>query len=176
MSRGFKINKPGIAKMMREIQRETDRHPVKVPIEAEPPELLGFTQLAGEVTNYYGPVIHGDANNAQLAWMNGSSSQVQDNAQQIASGFEEVAAAVADLIQQIPGSGVGEDVQEHIQEPAADILNEVVEAEPDKGKVRAALERIKGVLAPVALGMSRGAGDGAADWAKNAISQLDVPF
>jgi hypothetical protein len=34
----------------------------------------------------------------------------------------------------------------------------------------------KGVLAPVALGLSRGAGDGAAEWAKTAISQLDVPF
>ncbi|WP_432945815.1 hypothetical protein ACQPXM_06580 [Kribbella sp. CA-253562] len=177
MPKGFQINKQGIARFTRELQREFDRHPIRVPVQAEQSPMLGFAEAAGgDINNYYGPVIHGDANNAQLAWMNGSASQTQANPQQVAAGYETLAAAVATLLQQIPDSGIGEDVQERIQGPATELLNEVVEAEPNRSKVRAALERIQGLLAPVAIGLSRGAGDGATEWAKEAISQLDVPF
>jgi hypothetical protein len=177
MTSGFKVNKQGIAKMMREIQREVNRHPVTVPVQAEPPTSAPWVaRAASEVTNIYGPVILGDANGAQLAWGNQSVSQVQNGAQTIASGFEDIAAAVAQVVLEIPGSGLEDEAQERMAEPASEVLNEVVEAEPDKGKIRAAVDRIKGVLAPVALGLSRGAGDGAAEWAKTAISQLDVPI
>lgn len=39
MSSGFKINKQGIARMMRDIQREMDKHPVTVPVKAQTPEI-----------------------------------------------------------------------------------------------------------------------------------------
>ena len=55
------INRAGIAQMMREIQREFDKHPIKVPVDSD-------RLSTGTTTIFNGPVIHGDANGAQLAW------------------------------------------------------------------------------------------------------------
>jgi hypothetical protein len=179
MSSGFKINKQAIARMQRDIQREMNKHPVTVPVQMETPTSHGWStdSARNDVTNFYGPVIYGDANGAQLAWNNGSVSQTQNSTpQDIAAGFEAVASAVAQLLQEVPGSGLDQDARDRLAEPAAEVLTEVVETEPDKGKIRAALERIKGVLAPAALAITTGAAEGAAEWAKHAISSLDVPF
>jgi hypothetical protein len=172
----IRINEQAIAQLTREIQREMNKHPVTVPVQVETPTDYGPSAAVG-VNNFYGPVIHGDANGAQLAWNSGAVSQTQNGTpQDIASGFEAVAAAVARLLQEVSGSGLDEETRNRLAEPAAEVLTEVVESEPDKSKIRAALDRMMGVLAPVALAVTTGAGEGAADWAKHAISSLDVPF
>ena len=62
------INKQAIAKMMREMQREFDRHPIRLPLETEGPVARDGTTTGKTV--YNGPVIYGSADGAQLAWSN----------------------------------------------------------------------------------------------------------
>jgi hypothetical protein len=56
------IDKRAVAKMMQGIQREFDKHPIRVPVEVEDPELPVGTSFGTSI--YNGPVIQGDANRA----------------------------------------------------------------------------------------------------------------
>ena len=53
---------------------------------------------------------------------------------------------------------------------------EVTQPQPDRGKIRRAINALKGFLAPIATGLARGGGQGAQEWAKTAIEQLGSPF
>lgn len=59
---------------------------------------------------------------------------------------------------------------------ANEVLTEVTQPAPDRGRIHGALVTLRGFLAPVAVGLAAGAGDGAEEWARTAIQQLGVPF
>ena len=67
MASDFKINKQGIAKLQRELEREFARNPIRVPIVAE--ASIGGAS-GGMVVNYNGPVVTVNGDHAQLAWSN----------------------------------------------------------------------------------------------------------
>jgi hypothetical protein len=168
------INRQAIAKMMRDIQREFDKHPIRVPVETDGPALPTGATYGSTV--YNGPVFHGDANGAQLAWGNQTVNQIQNRSQQIAPGFEAIAQAVVRTLERLPAVGLTEQDQQDAEDAAREILTEVTEPEPDRGKVRRALSALKGLLAPVAVGLTAGTAEGAQEWAKTAIEQLGTPF
>jgi hypothetical protein len=60
------IDRQAIARMMGATQAEFDKYPVQVPLVADPGDESGRL-IRGNTTNYYGPVINGDTNGAQLA-------------------------------------------------------------------------------------------------------------
>ena len=55
---------------------------------------------------------------------------------------------------------------------ANEILTEVVNPTPDRGKLRRACAALKGFLIPIAAGVSAGAGEGAHELARQAIEDL----
>lgn len=168
------INKQEIARMMDEIQREFDRHPIRLPIEAAsaaPPD--GTT--VGSMTIFNGPVIHGNADGAQLAW--GNESVSQQRTEQIAPGFEAIAQAVARTLDGLPSADLTENDRQEAEAAARDVLAEVTQPQPDRSKIRRALSSLKGLLAPLAVGLVEGtAAVGAREWARTAIEQLSRPF
>lgn len=168
------INKREIARMARDIQREFDKHPIRVPVQADAPEPQeGF--LAG-TTIYNGPVIHGNADGAQLAWGNNAVYQTQNDTEQITPGFEAIAQAVVSTLEQLPVVGLAEDDLQDAKFAADEVLAEVTEPEPDRPRIRRAVSALKGLLAPVATGVVAGSADGAQEWARTAIEQLGTPF
>jgi hypothetical protein len=172
---GFNINKRGIEQFTREIQREFDKHPIRMPVTVDR-EGLQPTSAAGP-TNYYGPVINVHGDRAQLAWGNESvvQNQVQSE-QQIAPGFEAIAQAVVSTLRELAGAGLEADDQQAAEVAAQEVLAEVVKDDPDRGVVKRGVMMLKGLLSPVALGMSTGAADGAQEWARTAVEQLGHPF
>ncbi len=158
--------------MMRDIQREFDKRPIRIPLETEGPAFQAGTTTGSTI--YNGPVIYGSADGAQLAWNNETVDQTQNH--QIAPGFELVAKAVASTLERLSEAGLSEEDQQVAEDAAREVLVEVTELEPDRGKVTRALAALKGALAPVATGAATGAGQGAAEWAKTAIEQLGTPF
>lgn len=167
------INKQAIARMMRDMQREFDKHPIRVPVQADSPTVMGSAgQPVSHTTIYNGPVIQGSANGAQLAWGNQTASQVQNQTEQVAPGLEALAQAVALTLEGLPAVGLTEEDEQDARDVAEEILTEVTHAEPDKGKIRRAVAALKGFLAPVAQGLHQGAALGAQDWARTAIEQL----
>ncbi|MFI7675395.1 hypothetical protein [Actinophytocola sp. NPDC049390] len=169
---GFSIDKRGIAQMMREMQLEFDKHPISVPLNTDPTVVSPTS-----TTIYHGPVIHGNANGAQLAWGNQAVNQTQHvQTEQVAPGFEVIAQALAKTLEGLHSVGLDTDDQEDAEAAAKEALAEVTQAEPDRGKLRRALNSLKGVLAPVATGLMTGLGEGAQEWANTAIKQLGVPF
>jgi hypothetical protein len=171
---GFKINKQGIRQMMREIQREVDKHPITTRVEADTPGIsAGAGSILGSGNVFHGPVIHGDVNGAQLAWGNASVIQSQSESRQIAPGFEAIAQAAVDALQQLPTMGVSDEDIEDASAIGEEILNEVVQEEPDRRKIRRAVAALKGYFAPIATGaIAAGAAAGSEDAARAVIERL----
>lgn len=162
------INKAAIAKMMRDIQREFDKHPINVAVQAD------GSLPAGNTTIYNGPVIHGDANGAQLAW--GNDTVTQHRQEQVAPGYEILAQALVSTLQQLPAAGLPAADQEDAEAAAREALHALTQGEPDRGVVRRGVAALKGHLALLATGMVVGAEQGAQEWAKTAVQHLQLPF
>jgi hypothetical protein len=175
------IDKRAIAKMMKDIQREFDRHPIRVPLQADGRTLQRGGFYTGGLpepatTIYNGPVIQGNADGAQLAWGNQTVNQTINRTEQIAPGFEAIAQAVVRTLEQLPAAGLSNEDLQDAEATANEILTEVTQPEPNRSKLRRALSALKGFLAPVATGLAVGGGEGAQEWAKTAIEQLGLPF
>jgi hypothetical protein len=172
MPSGFKINKSGINSMMKEIQREFDKHPINVPVKAENPSL----RIAGDT--YNGPVIQIQGDNAQVAW--GNRDVNQSNAisplADITAGFEPLSQAVVLILKEISASGLDADDIAEVEKTGTDILDEVIKDQPDKGLIKRSVTYMKGLLAPlvtrVAEAAADGAGEGVHDWASAAVESL----
>ena len=164
------INRQGIAQFLNEIQREFDKHPIKIPVQADPNISPGLT--SGSTTIYNGPVIQGDANGAQLAWGNRDVQQHHHSTEQIAPGYEALAQVMVKVLEQLASSGLSDDNQQDVRLASDEVFAEITQPEPDRGKIRRAVSVIKGALAPVAMGLVKGAAAGTDDWARTAIEQL----
>ncbi len=162
------IYKDAIEKMVRDIQREYDKHPVIVPIRCEDPDL----PISGPVSHVYnGPVFQGSVDGAQLAWNNGIVSQSQTR--DIAPGFEAIAEAVSGVLKGLSDAGIGDEAAA-AEEVGLELLAEVTQAEPDRSKITRALRALQGVLAPIATGLLGDVSVAAQIWAKQAIEHLNI--
>ena len=163
------INHQEIARMMRDIQASFDQHPIRVPIHTEGP-----VAAPGPTNVFNAPVIFGDANGAQLAWNNHTANQTRtgDDAKQIAAGFEAITQTIVSIMKQLPAAGLEPADQQDADDAAGEVLEEVTAPEPNRGRIRRAVTVLKGVLAPLAIGATTGAGEGVHDWAKTAVEQL----
>lgn len=173
------IDKRVIARMMRDMQREFDKHPIKIPLKADDQNVsysAGQGLLSPATMIYNGPVFHGDANGAQLAWGNHTVNQTANRTKQVAPGFEPLAQAVVRTLEQLGGAGLPDEDLEDAEVAGNEVLDEVTKAEPDRGLIRRGLSALKGFLAPVAMGISAGGTEGAQEWAKTAIEHLGTPF
>jgi len=171
--RGFQVNRQGIERMARDIQREFDRHPIRVSVQAELPELPDIGH--GTTVIYNGPVIHGNANGAQLAWNNGAVNQSQAaEPQQVAEGFEALAALVAQILQQLPETGLGGEDQGIAEEAGNEILVQVTQPAPEVGRIKRAAATLRGVLVQLAIAAETRAGQAVTAWAKEAVKHLST--
>lgn len=170
MAGGFEINKQGIRKMAREIEREFAKNPVKVPLEADP----GTVSLpaAATVHNYHGPVVSVSGDHTQIAWGNEEVQQVQNRVEQVATGFEELARLVTDLLANLPVFSLNEADEAEIRENAETVLNEVTKVKPDQGVIKRGLTMLKGILAPVGAGLSKAVTEESAEAAREVIEAL----
>ncbi|MEU7935229.1 hypothetical protein [Micromonospora echinofusca] len=130
----------------------------------------------GTTINHYGPVIHGNVDRTQLAWGNNTVSQARSHTEQVAPEFELIAQAVADTVEKLAAVGLSEDDLREARVAAADFFVEAAQTEPNRGKVRRAVNALKGFLAPVAMGVVAGSTADAQERARAAIEQLSVPF
>jgi hypothetical protein len=119
-----------------------------------------------------GPVFHGDASGAQLAWNSANVAQNQTRNEQIAPGFEEIARVVAGLLRQLGDFDLSDDDAQDVTDDGNIVLAEVVKPQPDPGVIRRAVKAIKGALAPIATGMISGTSSGATELAKQYIQSL----
>lgn len=123
--------------------------------------------------NYNGPVIHGNADGAQLAWNNGTVSQSQSGEpHQITEGFEALAALITAILRQLPETGLDSEDQAIAVEAGNEILVEITQPEPESGKIKRAAATLSGVLAQLALAAETGAGQAVTEWAKEAVKHL----
>ncbi len=162
------INRRNIKKYVAGLQKEFNKHPVRIPVETEGPTRPAESlRIAGQtVHNYNGPVVIGNGN--QLAW----NSQNVDQTQKIASDFKYLAEIVVELLKQLPHVGLNDEIRGDTEITAKEVLEEVTQAEPDRGKVRRAVAALKGLLLPLTTGATAGTVLAAQEWAKNMIAAL----
>ena len=171
MAGNFKINPSAIKKMTQEIQREFDKNPIQLPVNADGPALR-----SGDV--YNGPVINVQGDNAQLAWDNRDVQQSNTGTPlaDIAAGFEPLSEAVVRILKEVHASGLDPEDIAAVEEAGKEILDEVIKNEPEHGRIKRAVTYIKGLLAPlvtrIAESAAEGAGEGAHEWAATAVEAL----
>ncbi|MCX4766212.1 hypothetical protein OG562_35595 [Streptomyces sp. NBC_01275] len=120
-----------------------------------------------------GPVFHAAVSGAQFAWNNETVTQNQQNNDVVAPGFEALAHLVTELRRQLPGAGLADQDREDADAAAQEVLAELTGPQtPEPGRLRRALNGLKGALAPVATGVAAGAAVGAQEWAQEAIRSL----
>ena len=165
-----KINKSGINSMMKEIQREFDKHSINVPVNADSPGLkIGDT--------YHGPVINIQGDNTQIAWENKDVTQTNNvSAENVTPGYEPLSQAVVRILKEIRSSGLDAEEIDEVEKSGHQILAEVVKEQPDQGVIKRAATYLKGLLAPLvtrsAESAAEGLGDGVYDWASTGIEAL----
>lgn len=167
----FKIDRQAIAKMQRELQREFDKRPISIPVRADPPPTTAGG--SGHVTVHYeGPVVHITGNHTQVAWTDSGSIHQQAEERQVAPGFEALAQTVADILASIGDRGLGDTDIADARAAGDAVLRAVTASDPDPSLARRAGNTLRGLLAPIAMGLSVGAADGATEWAHTAVGQL----
>lgn len=154
MTNGFRINKQGIRKMTKEIEREFARNPVRVPLEADRPRGTGSHSTT--VNNYNAPIVTVNGDRAQLAWDADHVTQTQERTEEVAQGYEQLAQIVSTLLNELPNLPLDEDDRADARDNADVILDEVVKPEPEKSVVKRATTFLKGLLAPIAAGVVTG--------------------
>ncbi|GAB7105621.1 hypothetical protein JCM4814A_39350 [Streptomyces phaeofaciens JCM 4814] len=126
-----------------------------------------------QVNNYDGPVFHGPASGNVFAWNNDNVTLNQQNNTSVAPGFEALAQLVTDLRRRLPDAGLADADREDADAAAQEVLAEITGPDaPEPGRLRRALNGLKGALAPVATGAAAGATVGAQEWAQEAIRGL----
>lgn len=160
---GFKINKQAFNRMQRDIQKELDKRPVHVRVEAEPPRRIDghFVEPAPQapttVHNYSGPVVNvsGDGN-PQIAFSDGGDiNQSQQTTFQIAPEYKELAEVVTELRAALNNLDLTQEDVELGAEAADEVLTAVAQEEPDPSIIRRAVAVLKGILAPVMAGANQ---------------------
>jgi hypothetical protein len=86
------------------------------------------------------------------------------------------ASAVVTVRKWLPALSLSEEDQQEAESVADAVLGEVTKSKPNRGKIRRALRWFKGLLAPIAIGASKGVGEGVQQLASDAIKQLDKAF
>ena len=112
-----------------------------MPVNVHEPDLPTGHVLPGHTTINYGPVIHGGADGAQLAWNNSGTVNQAQIRDQIAPGFELLAQALISTREELPSLGLADEDLTDAQAAADDALAEVIQPEPDRGKLRRAVTR-----------------------------------
>ncbi|MEU4878213.1 hypothetical protein [Streptomyces sp. NPDC021608] len=126
-----------------------------------------------QVNNYDGPVFNCAVSGSQFAWNNETVTQNQQLNGPVTPGYEALATLVGELLRQLPGAGLADREREDAEAAARDVLTEVTAAEgPEPGRLRRALNGLRGALAPVATGIAAGTAVGAQEWAQEAIRGL----
>lgn len=171
MGSAFKPNKRGLDQFQRKLQREFDKRPVYVRADAD-----AVLPAATTVNNYHGPVVTVNGDNAQLAWDNQSVDQTQNH--DIAPGFEALAEVLTSLLASLPSLGLSADDEAEVRNNTETVLGEVLRTAPDQGLVKRGVTMLKGLLAPVAAGVSAAVTGESTELAKTAIEGLGstLPF
>lgn len=168
---GFKINKQAIRKMSKEIEREFAKNPVRVPIEVD--HQASSLPAATTVNNYHGPVVTVNGDQAQIAWNSDSIDQSQQH-EQVAPGYEQLAKLLTDVLANLKTFPLEEAESVEVRTTANDILEELVKPVPEQSAVRRGVTIIKGLLAPIGVGLSKAATDATAESAREIIEALGV--
>ena len=135
---------------------------------------VGGDKVGGSKYSYSGPVFHGDVQDTQFAWQNRDVSQSASRA--VTPGFEPLAEVLGQILAHLDRLGLSHDQVADAEVAATEALNEVARPTPDPGVIRRALAMVKGILAPVAMGIAAGSNEGAQEWTKTAIEQLGTAF
>lgn len=171
VAKGVSINKRAVSKFQKDIQREFDKRPIEVPINADTARLSGASQPS-TVNHYHGPTVTVNGDQAQVAWGDGTISQERRDVSEVAEGYRDLARILADILAKLDNLPLTEEDNQYTRENAEALLTEVVKAEPDNGVVRRGVTLVKGLLASIATGVNQAVTAESADYARETIAAL----
>lgn len=188
MVRGYDLSKSGDRQkwvrdlsrsLQRDFEREAKRNPIRIPIEPESiPQVRNVSSEQKspnlpmvQNNTYNGPVVHGDGASIQFAsTISGDVSQNQE--EQVADGFEQLAEVLGKLIASLPHLGLTEDEAGELATAANTVLQETTNEAPDHSLISRGVNQIKGLLSAVALGIKEALTDSSKETSLELIKEL----
>lgn len=160
--------------LQKELDREARRNPLRLSVNADvaPTSSTGpLVSPSPVVQHFNGPVVVGDGTRVQFA-SNVDGNVEQHQIREVASGYEDVVKLLDDLLQALPAIGLSDGEARKIVEETEAVLTEVTVEEPNKTLLRKGIDRLKGLLSPVALGLNDAVKDESKAVAIDFIQQL----
>lgn len=180
MPQGIKINQSAIRKLHREVQRQLDkeskRHPISMPIHADInpriQQIHPSDQHPTVINNYHGPIVTNHGDHAQIAWDAEIITQNSHHTKNIAPGFEEFAERLTEILASVDASDLEHSDKEKFRTIAEEVLHETTEEDPNPSVLSSGIDRMKGALAAIALGMQQGITAETQELAQHGIESL----
>jgi surface antigen len=174
MPNGFHIDKRQIKKLTDELQREFNKHPVHVPLNAAP-KRAGATTRPQTIVHHHGDTVTVHGNNAQIAVnSHGDVTQSQPATGTVAPGFEALAELLGAVLSNAPTFKLPPENEADLSEAVSQALNETTKETPDRTLIRRSVTFVKGALTPVLAGVSTGVTDETAELARKTIDALSA--
>lgn len=142
--------------LQKELDREARRNPLKLSVNADVTPTNSRAPVVSSspvVQHFNGPVVVGDGTQVQFA-SNVDGNVEQHQVREVASGYENVAKVLDGLLQALPDIGLSDGENKKIVEEAEVVLAEATAEEPNKTLLAKGIDRLKGLLSPVALGLN----------------------
>lgn len=119
--------------------------------------------------------VTGD-NNQIAAGIHGAVDQAMsiDSSTTVAADYQNIEKVIRDLLDQLPRLSLDEPDEEDLRSDAQTVLGEIVSSEPDKRIIRRALNGLRGLLSPLALGVSQAATAESAEIARQAFDHINA--
>lgn len=174
MPSGIHIDKRQIKKLTDELQREFNKHPVRVPLHATPERGVG---MAGPrtVVHHHGNTVTVHGNNAQVAVNNsGDVTQSQTASATVTPGFEALAELLGTVLSHAASFRLPPEDEADLREAVGQALAETTRETPDRTLIRRSVTFVKGALAPIVAGVSAGLSDETAELARKTIDALSA--
>ncbi|CAM3227993.1 hypothetical protein [Corynebacterium gottingense] len=170
--------------VQKSLQKDWDRaarqNPLKIPIATEAYEPTASTPQEsqssfplGIVQNntYNGPVVHGDG--AQVQFHSGNDGRLHQNQNhEVTPGYETLANTLQWILETVPSLNLSTSDAETVVNESQLVLAEATKSSPDRSRISRALDLIKGILSPFALGLEDAVSDSTKELAGEAIKSL----
>lgn len=124
------------------------------------------------INNYHGPVVTNHGDHAQIAWAAKNITQNSHHTKNIAPGFEEFAERLTEILASVDASELEDSDKEKFRTIAEEVLQETTEKDPNPSVLSSGVDRLKGTLAVIALGVQQGITAESQELAQHGIESL----
>ncbi|OZG29804.1 hypothetical protein BH683_007715 [Williamsia sp. 1138] len=141
-----------------------------------PAPIVGYQSPTATNNHHHRSTVTISGSQNQVAFGNSGSVDQRlknvNNSTAIAPGFEKVAESIQYLLNRLDALALNDDDDQEVRDHAAVVVGEIVRDNPDRTTIKRAINSVRGVLAPISLGVAAAATAESTETARGLIEAL----